>query len=107
MISRNISTIRRRWQLSQAELAEMLHCTRDQICNWERGRASPRLEFCQRIAAQAGVSLDQLLNTELAAGSISARPAEGALNANPLQQEFAALHARLDVLEQLLRKLTG
>ena len=37
-----IRDIRRRLDLTQAELAERLHVTRDTIASWEIGRSRPR-----------------------------------------------------------------
>lgn len=41
LTSEEVRNIRRRLDLTQTELAEKLHVTRDAVANWENDRCSP------------------------------------------------------------------
>lgn len=50
---------------SQENLAECLDITRAAIMAYESGRAEPRLEVLNKIAAYFEISLERLINTDL------------------------------------------
>ena len=52
--------------LSLEELAEMLGVSRQSVSKWERGEGFPEVQTLLEIARRLQVSLDQLMNEELA-----------------------------------------
>lgn len=51
-------------KMTQAEVAEQLHITRQTISSYESGRTEPDVETLRRLAEIYGVTLEELLNTE-------------------------------------------
>ena len=68
-IARNLKRLRRQAGLTQEELAEKLHVTRQAVSNWERNQNLPELEVLLAAAEALGASVDELL--------YGPRPAEG------------------------------
>ena len=56
-----IKRLRTERKLTQAQMAELLHVSRQTISSWENGRNLPDLEMTVRIAKTFGVSLDSLI----------------------------------------------
>lgn len=50
-IGKNIRAKRKQKEISQEELAESLHVTRQAISNWETGKTQPDLETLERLAS--------------------------------------------------------
>ena len=67
MLQENIYALRRKAGLSQEQLAERLAVTRQTISKWEGGHSVPDLEKLQAMAAVFGVTLDELIGTEVPA----------------------------------------
>ena len=63
-IGRNIRKLRRSLDMSQAELAESIGCTRQTITNWERGATTPSQYGIARIAKSLGVEAWELLKED-------------------------------------------
>ncbi|MCM1439083.1 MAG: helix-turn-helix domain-containing protein [Roseburia sp.] len=61
ILSERLKELRKGSNLSQKQLAEILHTTNSSICDWECGRAEPNLSFVVQIADYFGVSCDYLL----------------------------------------------
>ena len=60
-IARNLKRLRRQAGLTQEELAEKLHVTRQAVSNWERNQNLPELEVLLAAAEALGASVDELL----------------------------------------------
>ena len=65
MLGNNIRKIREEHDLSQRELGEILHVTKQTISNWENGKSYPDLQALVAISNQYGVSLDTMLKEDL------------------------------------------
>ncbi len=60
-VGNNIKTLREKAELSQAELAEQLEVSKQQIQRYEEGRASVYLHIISAIASTLGVSVGELM----------------------------------------------
>ena len=63
-IGANIRRTRTRRHLTQDDLAQTVHTTRQTISNYETGRSRPDVETLQRLADALGVELTALLDGE-------------------------------------------
>lgn len=63
-IGKNIRLARLHRKLTQDELAQKVHTTRQTISNYETGRSRPDVETLQRLADALGVELTELLDGE-------------------------------------------
>lgn len=63
-IGANIRRARTRRRLTQDDLAQTVHTTRQTISNYETGRSRPDVETLQRLADALGVELTALLDGE-------------------------------------------
>lgn len=61
-IGANIRRARTRRKLTQDDLAQTVHTTRQTISNYETGRSRPDVETLQRLADALGVELTELLD---------------------------------------------
>lgn len=61
-IGANIRRARVRRKLTQDDLAQTVHTTRQTISNYETGRSRPDVETLQRLADALGVELTELLD---------------------------------------------
>ena len=61
-IGANIRRARTRRRLTQDDLAQTVHTTRQTISNYETGRSRPDVETLQRLADTLGVELTELLD---------------------------------------------
>ena len=59
--SENLINIRKEKGMSQSELADALHLSRQAVSNWERNKSWPGLETLGLIAEALGVSVSELL----------------------------------------------
>ena len=60
-VARNIKKHRSRLRLSQEELAERLHTTRQTISNWERGQSNPSTEDLIALSQVFQITVDDLI----------------------------------------------
>lgn len=60
-VGRNIKKIRKDKNLTQDELAERLHCTRQTISNYENGKSEPNIELLIEIASVLEVEVTDLI----------------------------------------------
>lgn len=60
-IARNLKRLRRQSGLTQEELADRLHVTRQAVSNWERNQNLPELEVLMAAAKVLEVSVDEML----------------------------------------------
>lgn len=64
-LGKNIVTLRKKQGLSQEQLGEKVHVTRQTISNWELGETSPNPEQLKLLSKALYVSIDELLNNEI------------------------------------------
>ena len=64
MLYENIRKLRKLRHLSQVELAECLHVSKQCVSNWENDNILPSVEMLVKIAKFFGVSTDALLGIE-------------------------------------------
>lgn len=62
MFKDNLISLRKLNGLSQEELADRIHVSRQTLSKYETGESLPDVEKCKRIADVFGVSLDDLVN---------------------------------------------
>lgn len=60
--------LRAECHMTQVEVAEQLHMTRQAVSSYESGRTEPDLETLKQLAEIYGVTLEELLGTEEAGG---------------------------------------
>lgn len=60
-VGKNIKKIRKEKNLTQEELAECLHCTRQTISNYENGKSEPNIELLIEIARVLEVEVNDLI----------------------------------------------
>ena len=64
MLYENIRKLRKLRHLSQVELAECMHVSKQCVSNWENDNILPSVEMLMRIAKFFDVSTDALLGLE-------------------------------------------
>lgn len=64
-INENIRILRKKLQLTQDQFAAKLNIKRSLVGAYEEGRAEPRLDLLNRIAALGGITVDALIGTDL------------------------------------------
>ena len=62
----NLKHLRKERQLSQEELAEILDVSRQAVSKWEQGLGYPEVEKLLLLSSKLSVSLDSLMETEIA-----------------------------------------
>ena len=62
----NLKQLRKERQLSQEELAEILDVSRQAVSKWEQGIGYPEVEKLLLLSSKLSVSLDRLMETEIA-----------------------------------------
>lgn len=65
MLGENIYQLRKQKKLSQEQLAEFVHVTRQTISNWELGSTAPNPEQLKLLSRALNVSIDELLNNDM------------------------------------------
>jgi transcriptional regulator with XRE-family HTH domain len=61
----NLQAIRKKNNLSQEDLAEMLGVSRQAVSKWELGEGYPEVDKLMSLSKQLNVSLDSLMNNEV------------------------------------------
>ena len=64
MLGTRIRELREVRHLSQVELAEVMHVSKQSISNWENGNILPSVEMVVRLAVFFSVSTDYLLGLD-------------------------------------------
>ena len=62
----NLKQLRKKHQLSQEDLAEILDVSRQAVSKWEQGIGYPEVEKLLLLSRKLNVSLDDLMETEIA-----------------------------------------
>jgi DNA-binding XRE family transcriptional regulator len=65
MFAENIRYLRKKWKLSQQQLADLLEAPRTTLGDYERGHTEPNIEMLIKMAKQFAVSIDALLTGKL------------------------------------------
>ena len=60
-IGKNISKFRKEQEMTQDQLAERLHVTRQAVSNWENGKTQPDVETLEQLAECFGVSVETMI----------------------------------------------
>lgn len=60
--SKQITRIRKNHHLSQEELAERLHVTRQAVSRWETGETTPNIDTLKQLSNLFHISIDELLD---------------------------------------------
>lgn len=63
-LGKRITEIRKQNNMTQEDLAEKLHVTRQTISNWEHGKSYPDLESLVLISGQFDISVDMMLKED-------------------------------------------
>ena len=66
IIAKNLSELRKRNRLTQAELAEKLNYSDKAVSKWEKGESLPGVEVLYKLSKLYGVSLDYIVGEESA-----------------------------------------
>lgn len=64
-VGKNIAKLRKERKLSQEQLAEQLHVTRQAISNWETGRSQPDLDMLEALASVFGTNILMVIYGEI------------------------------------------
>lgn len=62
MIGMNLKYFRKRYGLSQEELAEKIEVSRQSVAKWESGETLPDIVKCRELANLFGTTIDNLIN---------------------------------------------
>ena len=90
----NLKQLRKEKQLSQEELAEILDVSRQAVSKWEQGFGYPEVEKLLLISNTLSVSLDSLMETEIAQNSNAQKQNEtGKITiTSPIERVIATCH---------------
>lgn len=61
MVSKNLSALRKRAGLTQEQMAEKLHVTRQAVSNWETGKCQPDVETLTALSAALNCDITELI----------------------------------------------
>lgn len=64
MLGNRIKILREAYQISQVQLAQALHISKQSVSNWENDNILPSIEMLVKIAAFFSVSTDYLLELD-------------------------------------------
>ena len=56
-----IAEIRKEYGVSQKNLAKHLNISQGNLCEWEKGRIEPNIDFLNKIADYFSISIDELV----------------------------------------------
>ena len=62
MISKNLKSLRKKYNYTQDDIAEKLNVSRQSIAKWESGESTPDIYNCVKLAELFNVKLDDLVN---------------------------------------------
>ncbi len=60
-VANSIKKLRQEKQLSQEQLAEQLHVTRQAVSNWETGKTQPDIDTLTQLASIFDVSVERII----------------------------------------------
>ena len=90
----NLKQLRKERQLSQEDLAEILDVSRQAVSKWEQGIGYPEVEKLLLLSSKLRVSLDSLMETEMAQkSSAKMQNATGMITiTSPIEHVIAMCH---------------
>ena len=90
----NLKQLRKEKQLSQEELAEILDVSRQAVSKWEQGIGYPEVEKLMLLSSKLSVSLDSLMETEIAQKSnVQKQNITGTITiTSPIERVIATCH---------------
>ena len=97
MICENIQILRKKQNLTQESLAELVGVTRQTIAKWESGESVPDLSLAGKLAAALDVTLDELVEApreELADESLKGKHMFGVVTVGDKGQIVIPVRAR-------------
>ncbi|EKQ55499.1 MULTISPECIES: helix-turn-helix transcriptional regulator [unclassified Clostridium] len=62
MLKTNLKVLRKRFKLSQEQVAEEINVSRQTVAKWENGESTPDINSCAALAELYDVTLDNLVN---------------------------------------------
>lgn len=71
MLKEKLLQLRKKQGLSQQEVADKLHLTRQTISNWECGQGAPSIDKAKELSMLYHVSLDDLVGNEVEVVTVS------------------------------------
>lgn len=74
-LGQKLKEIRKKFGLSQEQLADILNVSRQAITKWETDRGTPDISNLQELSKMFGITVDYLLNTENQLPALSMRKA--------------------------------
>ena len=77
--SKNLKQIRKDHQLSQEDLAELLDVSRQAVSKWEQDAGYPEVETLLLLSRKLNISLDTLMDIEIAGTEPPDAPATGSI----------------------------
>ena len=60
-VGKNIKQLRNEKEMTQDQLAEKLHVTRQAVSNWETGKTQPDIETLSALAECFGITVEELI----------------------------------------------
>lgn len=60
-VANSIKKLRQEKQMSQEQLAEQLHVTRQAVSNWENGKTQPDVDTLMQLASVFDVSVERII----------------------------------------------
>ncbi len=74
MINMNLVALRKRFHMTQEEVAEKINVTRQAIAKWEKGESVPDMDNCIALADLFQVSVDELVRHDETKTGIAIAP---------------------------------
>ena len=68
-VGKNIVKLRKEQGMSQEQLAQKLHVTRQAVSNWETGRSQPDLDMLETLASAFGTDILVVIYGQMPAGA--------------------------------------
>lgn len=99
-VAQNIKLLRKKLKLTQEELANKIGKTSVSISDYEKGRSTPPYDTAVQLCEIFGVSLDQLIKTDLEKEKYYL-PEELADKEKDYQAEYEELQKQYRLLERL------
>ncbi len=96
-VGKNIVKLRKEQGMSQEQLAQKIHVTRQAVSNWETGRSQPDLDMLETLASAFGTDILVVIYGQigLIPHSDSVRTASGCAKNQDIQ--FHALYPAADI----------
>lgn len=101
IVGKNIAAYRKRKDITQKQLAELLNITAQSVSKWEAGLSLPTVDMLYDVASVLGVSVDSLLRDK-AADNMDISYTDTGLNTNKLYTLKAKIDTFATVDENLL-----